>query len=143
MAVSYQAEKVDFDLFDTSPAVYGVDPASHSDNFAMMHFKIGNIFNCTISEKGTVIGTAWCSVQQIEDLRHRGFYVVVIEEAKNPLLNWAFGNSGIEPIETKQECLWCHTELEEPYIDPESDGSIGYNWRKYCSTWCENHNEYE
>lgn len=45
---------------------------------------------------------------------------------------------------TPQEvCLWCGVKLEKPYIDPESDGMIGYNWKLYCSVQCENANEYE
>ena len=44
---------------------------------------------------------------------------------------------------TPAVCLWCGIKLDEPYIDPDSDGEIGYNWRKYCSTYCQNHNEYQ
>ncbi len=43
----------------------------------------------------------------------------------------------------EEKCLWCGTKLEEPHIDPESDGIVGYDWSKYCDSWCENHNEYE
>ena len=46
-----------------------------------------------------------------------------------------------ESLATK--CLWCDVKLEKPYIDPDSDGVIDYNWKLYCSSQCENHNEYE
>lgn len=41
------------------------------------------------------------------------------------------------------KCLWCGEKLEEPYVDPESDGEIGYNWKLYCDLHCELNNEYE
>ena len=148
-------EKPDlFNLFDNSNLVYGVDPGKGTDNFAMMIFKTSNIFNCTISENGMVMGTAWCSIEQIEEMRIKGLQVIIFEEAKNPLLEWKFDGAGIcnidyqreftaDFVKTKEECLFCGLELDEPYIDPESDGSIHYNWKKYCSTYCENCNEYE
>ena len=46
-------------------------------------------------------------------------------------------------MKSDNECLWCGIKLEKPNIDPESDGVTPYDYTKYCSTYCQNHNDYE